>query len=218
MGRLHAAIIKARRAVTKFLFERRLGVETSDILSTDELGYSDERNTHYQPSRWRTLKRMLPRRTVGPDDVFLDMGSGMGRVVILAASYPFKRVLGMELSPELHEIAVRNLDEVRDRLVCKDVELEQANALEYEIPDDVTVLFLYNPFQGEIFDTAIASLLRSVDRNPRRVRIIYSNPVEHERLMATGRVRLTKRWQSGAWIGRPNEEPVHSYELLPAGS
>jgi SAM-dependent methyltransferase len=198
------------------LFEDRLGVETSGRISSEDLGYTDERNTHYQPSRWRTLKRMLPKRTIGPDDVFLDLGSGMGRVVILAARYPFKRVLGVELSPELHEVAVRNLDAVRDRLVCRDVRLEQANALEYEIPDDVTVLFLYNPFHGEIFDAAIASLLRSADRKPRRIRIIYSNPVEHDRLMATGRVRMTKSWQSGAWIGRPNEEPVHSYDVIPA--
>jgi SAM-dependent methyltransferase len=219
VGRLHKFVLRVRVAITGLLFDRRLGVETAGLISRKELGYSDQRNTWYQPSRWWTLRRMIPRRSVGPDDVFLDMGSGMGRVVFFAAGYPFKRVIGMELSSELHEVAVRNLESIRDKLRCRDVVLEQADARTYEMPDDVTIVFLYNPFQGEIFDAAIASLLRSVERNPRPVRIIYSNPVEHERLLATGRFKQTKVWRARGWSSGAGGEAdetqlVRNYELI----
>jgi len=65
----------------------------------------------------------------------------------------------------------------------------------------VTVVFFDNPFVGEIFATVVDRLLASVDRAPRPVRIIYFNPAEHERLLATGRIRLVRRL-SGLRPGR----------------
>jgi predicted RNA methylase len=40
------------------------------------------------------------------DEVFLDYGAGLGRVLILAAMLPFKRVIAVELSPILAAKAV----------------------------------------------------------------------------------------------------------------
>jgi hypothetical protein len=65
----------------------------------------------------------------------------------------------------------------------------------------VTVAFFDNPFVGHIFATVVDRLLASVDRAPRRLRIVYFNPVEHERLLATGRIRLVRR-VSGLRPGR----------------
>jgi tRNA1(Val) A37 N6-methylase TrmN6 len=94
------------------------------------------------PYGWLSLRRILPCSEVSPHDVFVDVGSGMGRVVLLAAmSYPFQRVLGVEISGRLHEVALRNLDMSNARLQCP-VDLIQADALDAELPDDVTVVFL----------------------------------------------------------------------------
>jgi len=198
------------------LFERRLAVDTADKIEFDDLGYTDGRNIYYEPAEWRTLQRVLPRRSVSRDDVFIDLGSGKARMVIRAAQYPFKRVIGVELSDGLHEVAQRNVEASRGRLACKDIRLVQANALDYELPDEVTVVFLNNPFLGEVFDAAIESILRSMDRRLRALRIIYRNPVEHERLMATGRVRLDKEWQRGASSGRRRGVVIRRYLVLPA--
>lgn len=206
---------RVRPLISRVLFERRLGVDTSRTIASEQLGYRDARQGFYEPAEWHTLQRILPRRSVGADDVFVDVGSGMGRMVLRAAQYPFKRVIGVELSHELHEIAERNLDVSIGQLRCRDVRFEQADALDYELPDDVTVVFLNNPFRGEIFDAAIESILRSVDRRPRRLRIIYRNPVEHERLVATGRARLDAQWWKGAWRRRPKSGvAIHRYEVL----
>lgn len=207
-----------RRQVGNMAFERRMGVKTSEYLDRGDLGYDDERLQHYEPSSWRTLQKVLPKRSVTGEDVFIDLGSGMGRIVLRAAEYPFRRVIGVEMSPELHEVAVKNVEACRDRLRCDDVELVCSDVLTYDFPDDVTVVFIYNSFQGEIFDEAMRAVFASADRNPRRIRILYRNPTQHERLMATGRVRIVDEQKHSVWRGWPRGVILRSYEVLPASS
>ena len=123
--------------------------------------------------------------------MFIDYGSGMGRIVYEAAArYPFKRVIGLELSDKLNEIARSNLDRNSSRLRCSNVEIVTGDALEYDPPSDVTVAWFYNPFTGATLETAVQKLL---DAASGPLRLIYFNPVEHDLLMATGRLRVTKR-------------------------
>ncbi|GLW08790.1 hypothetical protein Misp01_39200 [Microtetraspora sp. NBRC 13810] len=184
---------RLRRALGRALYERRYGVRTSDVVSLTEFGLDHRERVYYSPASWRTLRRALPPREIGGHDVFVDLGSGMGRMVLEAAAhYPFKRVIGVELSAELDEIARSNVAGFRRRLRCPDVELVRSDVLDYPIPDDVSVVFLNNPFRGEIFSAAIGNLLRSVDRSPRPVTVVYYNPVEEPFLLATGRFRHTR--------------------------
>jgi tRNA A58 N-methylase Trm61 len=134
----------------------------------------------------------LSRKEIGPRDVFVDFGSGMGRMVLEAARFPFGRVIGVELSAQLHEIALANLRNTRQRLRCDDVTLVCSDVLSYDIPDDVTVVFFNNPFQGPVFTTVITRLVDSLDRNPRQLKVIYYNPVEQQTLLDTGRARLLR--------------------------
>ncbi|MFD0885342.1 methyltransferase domain-containing protein [Streptosporangium algeriense] len=179
-----------RRGAVRLVFERRYGVRTSDIVSLEEFGLAHEERVYYSAANWQTLRRTLPRDAVGENDVFVDLGSGMGRMVLEAAwRYPFRKVIGVELSAELSEIARQNVAGTRLRLRCKDVELVRSDVLDYEIPRDVTVVFLNNPFRGETFATVMRRLIASVDDNPREVTVIYFNPTEDEFLMSTGRFR-----------------------------
>jgi methylase of polypeptide subunit release factors len=43
------------------------------------------------------------------DFTFIDLGSGKGRALVLALSYPFRRVVGVEFALELHRVAEANL-------------------------------------------------------------------------------------------------------------
>lgn len=104
--------------------------------------------------------------------------------------YPFTRVIGVELSPELTDVARRNVAQSVRGLRCRNVELVNADVVHYDVPDDVSVVYMFNPFRGPVFDTAVAQLLASVNRKPRAVRLIYRKPTEHDRLMRTGRFRL----------------------------
>ena len=161
------------------------GIQTRGVIQLDEHG--GER-ADYQASDWLTLRLILPKREVSEGDVFIDFGSGLGRVVYQAARYPFRRVIGVELSQQLNDVAKENISRNLHRLTCENVELVASDVLHYGIPDDVTVAYFANPFTGAIFETVIDRLLDSVDRNPRRLRIIYKKPLEHDFLLATGRV------------------------------
>ena len=94
------------------------------------------------------------------EHVFLDYGAGMGRVMVLAATYPFRRVLGVEVSAELSEIARANLEKCRSRLRCKDVEIITADATLYSPPSDVSVIYFYNPFAGEVLEAVFKNVQR----------------------------------------------------------
>jgi hypothetical protein len=210
---------RLRRTVTHVLFERRLGIETEGEIQLAELGLDSTDRSRYVATGWSVLPRILPRRSVGPEDVFVDFGSGMGRVVLqAAATYPLKRAIGVELSDELSEIARRNLERSRPNLRCRDVELVTTDVLEYRLPDDVTIAFFANPFKGEIFRAVINELVASVDRAPRRLRVVYRNPVEHDALMATGRARMVRKlrgWRPGAHWSRLNATYLYELESRP---
>jgi tRNA1(Val) A37 N6-methylase TrmN6 len=162
------------------------------------------------------LRRILPRHTVTTGDVFIDIGSGMGRALVVAATYPFQRVIGVELSDELSDISRQNIDRVSTRLRCKDITVVTADATEYEIPDDATVMFMHNPFQGAIFEAVTKNILNSYDRKPRNLRIVYVNPIEESTFLSTNRIRPVRRirgYRPGRDWSRSNSATL--YEVQP---
>jgi SAM-dependent methyltransferase len=164
------------------MFER--GVETTG--HAHEMAHYHPDRVWYQASGWSYLRRILPRREVRPSDVFVDVGSGKGRVLVQAARYPFARVIGVEISAELNAIAERNLDRQRGRRGARGVELVTADAAAWEVPDDVTVAYLYYPFVGDTFRRVIDNLVASYERAPRRLRLIYGLPELEEYVLGTG--------------------------------
>lgn len=211
----------AVRGATIRALERRAGISTTGIITPEELGFSSQYRVRYQPSHWRTLYRMLPRDAVGADDVFVDFGCGMGRVMYQAAErYPFRRVEGVELSRELLAIADANIERNRPRLRCQDVRLVESDALEYEIPDDVTVAFFFNPFQGPIFEHVVDRLVKSVQAHPRPLRLIYLNPVEEPILLRAGfrKVRHLSGLRPGREWRRSNAACMYELTVGPAGA
>jgi SAM-dependent methyltransferase len=217
-SRLKPAYFWLRWWLTSRLVERRLGIETSQRVRLAELGLEQGERGNYEPSSWLTLRLALPRSEVAESDVFIDLGSGMGRVVFQAAAqYQFRKVIGVELSPELHDIAERNVAANRHRLRCRDIELRCMDAREFQIPPDVTVVFFYNPFRGAIFAAVIDNILKSYDEHPRRLRVIYRTPEEHEFLLSTGRFRPV-RTVPGLRPGREwsRTSSTRTYEVSPA--
>lgn len=181
-----------RRLADRLVTDRRLGISTAGRLTLDRLGIQHPERVSYEPSAWRTLRRVLPPDEVCADDVFIDVGAGKGRVVIEAAThYDFGRVMGVELSPELASVARANVS-AASSLRCHDVEIAVADATQFRIPDDVTVIFLYNPFRGMTFEHFLGCVLASLNRRPRAVRVVYRTPFEHDRVVRTGRFHLVR--------------------------
>jgi hypothetical protein len=114
-------------------------------------------------------------------------------------------------------LARQNLASLRGRRAGGEV--VAADAVSFDVPDEVTVIFLYNPFQGATFDAAIQRVIESHDRRPRDLLIAYANPVEEARIAGWSRLRRVRRLQL-AW--RPTEPwrrtlSVAIYRVVPPG-
>ncbi len=174
------------RSVYHFMVDKFEHIDTAGDVLQSELGLNPEVSSKYGPGGWWDLKMALGR-DVSADDVFIDFGSGKGRMVYLASRYyPFRRVIGVEFSQKLNDIAQKNVDRNRRRLRCKDIELVTTDVTDYAIPDDVTVVYMYDPFEGPVFRDLIKRLRASITQHPRQVRIIYRNPVMHDCLIENG--------------------------------
>jgi len=158
--------------------ERRFGIHTARNMTRAELGFVNPDFTLYTPSDYYGLRKTL--RTLGiaeGRDVFLDVGSGMGRVVIIAATFPFRKVIGVELSSELIAIAKDNIQRARPRLRCTDIEIVGTDATQYAIPDEVTVIYFFSPLVGGALRKVFENIEASHRRAPRKLTVIYKNDV-----------------------------------------
>ncbi|MDP6446497.1 MAG: class I SAM-dependent methyltransferase, partial [Pirellulaceae bacterium] len=145
----------------------------------------DPCSVDYEPVGYRTLDRAL--RHVRPDparDVFLDYGCGQGRALAVAAQRSFQKIIGVELSSALAAVARSNLDRARSKLRCRDCRVIAANAIEFNVPDDVSVIFLFNPFRGEVLEAAIDRIEASLRRRPRQLTILYVQPIRDKNVFA----------------------------------
>jgi len=169
------------------LYDRLEGINTVGRIFHKELGLDEKTSSAYQACDWNDLKNTLRPDTVSPEDVFIDFGSGKGRMLYMAAhSYWFKKVIGVEISEKLNQTARLNIQKNLSKLKCKNVEIITSDVSAYPISDDITVVFLFNPFQGDVFANLVTRLNQSLVRLPRRMRIIYRNPKMHDCLIENG--------------------------------
>lgn len=170
----------ARNVVDRLVekrYERKLGIDSLDIVPIEELGVTDRQYHQYVATEYRTFRRLMRAVPIRAGrDVFLDYGSGKGRVLVMAATYPFAKVIGVEFSPELCEVARDNVARVRGKLHCATIEVVTMNAREYEVPPEVTTLYFFNPFHGEILDGVLENVRRSIVAGPRQISILCNYP------------------------------------------
>jgi SAM-dependent methyltransferase len=164
----------------------KFGVRTSGLIAGRHLksGHRHDRHaTAYfgvAPSVFAALmrrwKRLNPAVRV-EETVFLDIGAGMGRAVLLAAEMPFKEVFGIELHPTLAQIARRNLARWRaaDRVRAARVSVIEGDAVEFRPPAAPTVAFLFNPFGGPVMKRLLKNWKEALVMQPNCLDIIYVN-------------------------------------------
>jgi SAM-dependent methyltransferase len=122
--------------------------------------------------------------------VFVDAGSGKGRALLMACQYPFRKVIGIERLPELHAIAERNLRARPAELRrCEQAESILGDVLEFVWPPQPTLLFLFNPFPEWVLVRLLARLRDSLQEHPRKLWVVYHNPVLEHVLADSGFLR-----------------------------
>lgn len=103
------------------------------------------------------IVRFLLEVPIGPEDVFVDLGSGLGKVALLAALLTPARVRGVELQRDLVErarLAATNLG----------VDVSFVEGDMREVPLDGTVFYLYAPCTPRALSEVIARLREVAER------------------------------------------------------
>jgi len=177
----------AARRTLEHRYERHFGIDTATEIQPAALGSDDADAVHYAPSPYNAFFGAIKLVDADlPASVFVDYGSGLGRIVICAATLPFRRVIGIELAQALNRRARDNLEAARSRLACTDVQLVNANAAGWRVPCDVNVVHFYNPFLNDTLRRSVAELARSLREMPRELWIVFGSPWQMSRLMASG--------------------------------
>jgi hypothetical protein len=145
---------------------------------------------------------MLRSLSPGHSDVFVDLGSGKGKVLLIAGLLPYKRAIGVEIDRDLCRHSEENLRRARPRLRAQSAETVNASALHWPIPDDTSTVFMFNPFTGQTFRSAAERIFESYQRRPRELHIVYQFPWEHDWLLSTNRVSV-RSVQPSSWPARP---------------
>lgn len=166
-------------------FDEENGVRTSGLIPGRFLksGHRhDQASTAYfgvAPSVFRALvKRWMRTKPCAPIEefTFIDIGSGMGRGMLLAAEYPFRRIEGIELNPALAGIARRNVRlwkaagkaQRAVRVTCGD-------AVEFRFPKGPCLVFLFNPFGASVMRRLLARLAVAFEGRPGELDLLYVN-------------------------------------------
>jgi predicted RNA methylase len=184
-------------------FDARLNVLTSRAIGSPELSSMvTERAAHkdgvaYSPTPGRQLSRIL--RSLPLPDVasftFIDLGCGKGRTLLIAAEHGYRHVVGVELDPDLAQVARRNIaayTAVKPQWTGT-IEVVEGDAARYELPGTPTVLFLFNPFGPDTLRAVVAGIEQSLTACPRPFVVVYYNPVHQALMDGSGLLRKAAR-------------------------
>ncbi len=108
------------------------------------------------------------------ESVFLDYGCGSGKIIAFAAIKGFKKVIGIELDQEALEYAKANAERIKGAAIS----FINADAALVAVPDDVEVIYFFNPFGSSTMRAVLQQLKASYLRSPRPLFVLYQNPVE----------------------------------------
>lgn len=132
-----------------------------------------------EPTVFREVIEALQRQTNlnFAEFVFVDLGSGKGRTLLMASDYPFQRIIGVEFLASLARIAAQNLARYKsDSQKCFAVESVCADATTFALPVAPLIVYLFNPFPESGLRLAVANMERSLAQNPRPIYVLYHNP------------------------------------------
>lgn len=155
-------------------WEKRLRIKTdgNSPIQNDATFFKD--SAYYMPTPYHVIEGMLGQLQFGPDDVFVDLGCGKGRVVLAVAEKKLKKVIGIEARKDMFDIAMENLKKVK--INNTPVEIVNADVVTFDMREG-TIFFMFNPFGMNTQKRVMENIRDSLSVNPRQVRVIcYAAP------------------------------------------
>lgn len=164
-------------------FDLARGTETATVVENADLTVVGPHLGHgvrYQPTRADALRRVLDTLQIPRSEVFVDIGCGKGRALMVARDYGFRGLVGIDYAPALCEAARRNLaTDRRGSASATPVRIECRDAADYPFAPDEGVIYLFNPFDAHVMERMVANLAASLRAHPRPLWLIYLFPRWH---------------------------------------
>ncbi|MEO5873726.1 MAG: class I SAM-dependent methyltransferase [Streptosporangiaceae bacterium] len=151
-------------------WETRLGIRTRGVVAV----HHPDAN-HYATLNYRAVGRIIRALDLQPDDVFVDVGSGKGRVLALAARHRVRQVIGIDLSAELCAEARANAARLRGGRTP--ISVYECSAADFDYTG-ATVFTLFDPFGAETLQKVLDRI--HAGTGGRGLRIAYGNPTKDE--------------------------------------
>lgn len=154
-------------------FERKLNISTGEpYFVKDRFGlYKIDQS--YCPAPYHLLEKIIDYLKLKPEDIFIDLGCGKGRVVFFVAQKKLRKVIGVELNKKFIDIANKNLATFTfDRTA---IQFVNEDAAKFRIKDE-NIFFMFNPFGCKTIRSVIDNIKNSLIDNPRQIRIVYLHP------------------------------------------
>lgn len=192
---IHRTIVLASLDFYDFLYDYLKGYETSrwaDIIQLKTHSPNLTNAARYQPTRSLAFFRLLKLAHILPAGTFVDVGSGKGRVLLMAAKAGFRSIRGIEFCSELCYQARQNIQKF---LKCRPevkIEIIHSDITEYLPQADEQVYFLYNPFHQIVLNKFLVHLKNSSLTHPRSMTLIYHEPI-YETLIDESRIFSLKQ-------------------------
>lgn len=163
-----ANTIKLLRA--EMTYEKKFNIKTSAIKKSDSSEFF-----HYQGASYLGLFRIFKNLDERLKQFqFVDIGSGKGRVVLVAEASGFTKLKGIELDKDLVNQARQNANRYVFKNPNSSLEFIPTNALEYQYLNEPCIYFLFNPFNAEVLRMVLSKIKAD---SVQETWFIYMNPL-----------------------------------------
>ncbi len=168
-------------------FDRRHHVNTAGCIALSELNVASGNwvyGNRYETTPFVEFEALMKALPVNHQEfVFLDIGCGKGRAMLLASDYPFQKILGIDLADELIEVCKQNLASYRsDSQQCTTLEAHACDAVTFPLPTSPLVIYMANPFGAEVMAPVLDNIEQSLAAHPRDLFVAYYYPVHRDLL------------------------------------
>ena len=163
-------------------FDHEFGTDTGGIVPLWKLRIQSphrQEGVWYEASDPAVVRSAIASLPIEYEEfAFVDLGSGKGRTLLIASEHPFRRVIGVEFASELNAVATANIMKYQSpKRKCEAVSSICADAATFELPEESTVFFLFNPFGEQVISKFLFNLKTSLGTNKRQIYIFYYNAV-----------------------------------------
>lgn len=175
-------------------YDQILGVNTFAIKKYSGALQDSTWKSDYVPTSYKDIFTLLKHAKLDKNSMLIDFGSGLGRVVFAATYLNARHSIGVEFDQGLFLAAESNKANAK---VKNKVEFSNQDAATFSIPDEANIFFFFNPFGFGTMSEVIKKIEQSIQDSPRKIVIIYSNPLFQDALKISTVLKLTHEWPTG---------------------